>query len=56
MLPAGGSSSALPESARDHGPAREYRNSATWQQDLTATFKIKEGKLKPEAFVWTDRD
>ena len=52
----GGSSSLLPETARDHGSAREYRNSAIWQQDLKATFKIKEGKLEPEAFVWTDRD
>jgi hypothetical protein len=52
----GGSSSLLPEAARDHGSAREYRNSATWQQDLTAKFKIKGGELIPESFDWTDRN
>lgn len=52
----GGSSSLLPEAARDHGSAREYRNSATWQQDLTATLRIEGGKLKPESFIWTNRN
>ena len=42
--------------ARDHGGAREFENTAEWRQTLTATFKIVDGELVPQDFVWRDLD
>ena len=51
-----GSDGWIGEPARDHGGAREFTTQAKWCQTLTATFKILDGELVPQDFVWRDRD
>ena len=46
----------IAEAARDHGSAREYKNSASWRQKMTGVFKVKNGRLIPQGFEWEDVD
>lgn len=39
---------------RDSGRAAEFNSSTSWQQEMTATIKIKDGKLTLESVDWAD--
>jgi len=39
---------------RDSCQAAEYNSSTSWQQEMTATIKIKDSKLTLESVDWTD--
>lgn len=50
----GGFESDLPETARDHGTAKEYANSTVYRQKLRTEFIVKHGELEPRSYQWTD--
>ena len=44
----------LMNALRDSGRATEFNSSTSWQQEMTATIKIKDGKLTLESVDWAD--